>query len=468
MSTFSSKDIPRREFINRVAGIAAVTALGASTHAQSPRKPNVVYVFSDEHRWQSMGCSEMPQLHTPVMDRMAKEGATFTHCISNYPVCSPYRAMLMTGRWPYQNRIIDNGIALNDSLPTIGKTFQAAGYTTGYIGKWHLGGVRAESFGFDTSLIWTDESNHWDQGKYHPRKGTPVQPKGYNATLMTDQALQFIQENKEHPFFLMLSLHPPHSNFLDPPPEKKALYPEGALPWRGNVPEEIQKGKGDDSKIWGKNTWPYYQGYHAHISAIDDELGRLLKTLSELGLDENTIVIYTSDHGSMMGSHGLGGKRQPYDESIRVPFLAHGPRIIPAGTRSDALFGAIDILPTVCGLAGLSAPPGCSGQDFSPWLTGKTGPAPEAQLIMHISKENASGGEKHPAPLFRGLRTPRYTYAVCPDKPWLLFDTQEDPLQLKNLIDDPALSNVRKDLHTQLINTLKKAEDPFTVPSALA
>ncbi|HPO16509.1 MAG TPA: sulfatase [Candidatus Hydrogenedentes bacterium] len=465
MNFRSSKDMPRREFMGRVAGVAALTALGASAHAQSPRKPNVIYAFSDEHRWQSMACSEMPQLHTPVMDRMAKEGATFTHCISNYPVCTPYRAILMTGRWPYQTGMIDNNIQLSDALPTLGKTFKSAGYKTGYVGKWHLGGVRAESFGFDTSLIWTDENIHWDHGRYHPRDGKPVQPKGYNATLMTDQALQFIRNNKDNPFFLMLSLHPPHSNFLDPPPEKKALYPEGSLPWRGNVPEEIQKGKADDAKIWGKNTWPYYQGYHAHISAIDDELGRLLATLSELGLNENTIVVYTSDHGSMMGSHGLGSKRQPYEESIRVPFFIRGPGIIPPGTRCDALFGAIDILPTLCSLAGLSAPPGCGGQDFSPWMLGKTGPAPDAQLIMHISKKNASGGENHPAPLFRGLRTPRYTYAVYPDKPWCLFDNQEDPLQLKNLIDDPEFAKIRKDLNAQLIEALKNAEDPFTVPT---
>ncbi|MCF6285274.1 MAG: sulfatase-like hydrolase/transferase, partial [Candidatus Hydrogenedentes bacterium] len=248
--------------------------------ARAAASPNIVFVFADEHRYQSMGHTEMPAMQTPTMDRMAKEGFSFSQCVSNYPVCSPYRAIVLTGRWPYQNGVTDNGIALSPKLPTVGKAFQAAGYRTGYFGKWHLGGKDAKPFGFDTSLIWGGTNTHYDKSQYYPDGGKAVQPKGYNATLMTDQALEFIQESKEKPFFLMLSLNPPHSNFTDAPPEKLALYPEGSLPYRPNY----RNPKAEPGSIFSKNGYPHYEGYHAHISAVDDELNRILTTLKSEGM----------------------------------------------------------------------------------------------------------------------------------------------------------------------------------------
>ena len=455
--------ISRRAFFKGTA--AALAGAASRSHAAPGRKPNVVYLFSDEHRWQSLSFTEMPDVRTPHMASLAKQGVSFNYCISNYPVCSPHRAMLMTGRWPYQQGVIDNGIALSPEETTLGKVFKAAGYDTAYIGKWHLGGVRAEPFGFDTSLIWTDDNTHWDKSKYHPRGGGPVQPKGYNATLMTDQAIAFIEERRERPFFLMVSWNPPHSNFLDAPSGKKTLYPEGSLPWRKNVPAATTTSSAEPA-VWDQNSWPYYQGYHAHISAIDGELGRILARLDALGLGDDTILVYSSDHGSMMGSHGVGGKRQPFEESIRVPFLVRWPGIVPHGKSVDALFGAIDIMPTLCGLAGIPIPSTCVGRDFSPSLRGKKGPEPEAQLLMHISKKNASGGETHPAPLFRGLRTRRHTFAVRPDGPWCLFDNKEDPYQMKNLMDDPSTRALRDRLAAMLRQRLDEAHDPFTLPNA--
>ncbi|MCX5758562.1 MAG: sulfatase [Candidatus Hydrogenedentes bacterium] len=453
-----AESMRRRTFLGLTA---ATLALGAHADPARHGKPNIVFAFSDEHRWQSMGCSEMPGLRTPNMTRLAAEGTMFTHCISNAPVCSPYRGMLMTGRWPHQQGVTDNGLPLDPNRPTLGKAFQAAGYRTGYVGKWHLGGVRAEPFGFDESLIWTDDNTHWDKSEYHPREGEPVRPKGYNARLMTTQALDFIGKNDERPFFLMLSWNPPHSNFLDAPDEKKALYPPGSLPWRENVPEAVRNGEMKDGEIWSQSTWPYCQGYHAHISAIDDEIGRLLVCLEGRGIDHDTIVVYTSDHGSMMGSHGVGGKRQPYEESIRVPFFVRWPGSIPKGRTCDALFGVPDLMPTLCGLAGLAAPDSCAGRDLSRAMLDGRDPESEAQPIMHISKENASGGERHPAPLFRGLRTERYTYAVREDGPWLLFDNREDPFQMANRVDDSALADVKRKLHAQLAVRLRETGDPF-------
>ena len=436
--------------------IAALPAVAASR-----ANPNVIFVFSDEHRYQSMGHTEMPAMETPTMDRMAAEGFSFRQCVSNYPVCSPYRAMVMTGKWPYQTGVIDNGIPLSPEEGIVGKAFQAAGYRTGYIGKWHLEGTRAEPFGFDTSLIWEGTNTHYDVSEYYPASGEPVKPKGYNATLMTDQALEFIHENKARPFFLMLSINPPHSKFTDAPPEKRALYPEGSLPYRPNYGQADAPGE----TIFGQNGWPHYEGYHAHISAVDDELKRLLDALEEVGIANDTIVVYSSDHGSMHGSHGVGSKRQPYEESLRIPLIVYSPGRVPAGGASDALIGAIDMVSTLCGLAGIAPPMDCAGEDYSGVVRGEEAPARDAQFIMHIAKSNASGGEEHPAPLFRGVRTGRYTYAVGEDGGLCLFDNVADPYQLKNLITDTEYAALRKELRDRLARWLKRAGDPFVLPA---
>jgi len=431
--------------------MAGVASLPLLSNADEITPPNVVYVFSDEHRWHSMSFTEQTGLLTPNMAQLAQQGMSFTHCISNYPVCSPHRAMLMTGRWPYQQGVIDNGISLNSNEMTIGKAFQQAGYTTGYVGKWHLGGTRAEPFGFDLSLIWTGTNNHWDS-KYYPAGADPVQVTGqYNATAMTDQALDFVEANQSQPFFLMLSLNPPHELFSDAPQEKKDLYPdELTLPIRANVPI-------DDKE------WTNYRNYHAHVSAIDDELGRIMAKLGELNLTNNTILIYSSDHGSMLKSNDLTHKRYPHAESIRVPFVAQWPGVIPAETICDALFGTIDIMPTVCGLAGIGIPDSCVGLDFSDWLRGQTGPRPLSQFIMHLS---ANYTKELKAPFFRGVITERYTYAyreagqAYPDPgPYLLFDNQLDPYQTNNLVDDPPMERVRNQLEAMVYYWLHEAED---------
>ena len=522
MSNDTHRTISRRNFLASASAAAGAVALPRVLRAQEAaagRRPNVVYVFSDEHRWHSMSFTDMPEVKTPNMAKLAQQGVSFDNCISNYPVCSPHRAILMTGRWPYQMAMlrqspgmVDNGHPLSPEQPTIGKAFKQAGYATCYIGKWHLGGTRAEPFGFDLSLIWLGTDNHWDS-YYVTKDGKQVRSTRYNPTHMTDQAMELIESNRTRPFFCMLSLNPPHYRFDDPPPDKKALYPDAkAMPQRPNYDagshgkgglrrfvekvgeEEAIKqltqrfGKGKATRmvkravrqlkegyVPGEADWVRYQGYHGHVTAIDEELGRLMAKLAALGLAENTILVYSSDHGSMLGSHGLGNKRHPHEESIKTPFLVRWPKEVAAGQRVESLFGTIDIMPTVCSLAGVGVPETCVGQDLSaavrrgraegtvhkgqsPW------PDPESQFIMHIARK----GGANDAPFFRGVRTKRYTYTVREVGPWLLFDNEKDPYQLKNLIDNPATADVRARLHGMVADWVKKADDPFVMPDANA
>ena len=470
--------ITRREFAKASAIGLGGLALAFSASAEEPRegkdrKPNVVYVFSDQHRYQSMSFTEMPEVKTPNMARLAKQGVCFDNCISNYPLCSPHRAMLLTGRWPYQQKMlddspgmIDNNLALDPDQMTVGKAFKHAGYATGYIGKWHLTGTDAVPFGFDHSQIWENDNDHWNAYYFENGERIVPAPQGYNATLMMNQALEFIEEKHAapDPFFLMLSLNPPHLIFNDATQERKDLYPnESDLPRRPNFPKAYPQ-------PFENMTWETYQGYHAHVSAIDEELGRIMAKLDELGLADNTIVVYTADHGSMLGSHAKGDKRHPYQEAIKVPFIARWPKGIPTGRRSDLLLGTIDIMPTLCGLAGLPIPKVCQGQDLSPSFRGEKSVEPESQFIMHICAD-ANDGEKPWAPYFRGVTTGRYTYTVHAGElgqgTWQLFDNEVDPYQMNNLAEDTSMAPVKKELVAMLADWLKQSDDPYVLPEEL-
>jgi arylsulfatase A-like enzyme len=431
--------------------------------AGTPRKPNLLYVFSDEHRACSMPGEAFNEAHTPNLERFSHQSMTFRKCISNYPVCSPYRAMLQTGRWPYQTGIIDNAIQLRPDEVSIGETFRRAGYRTGYIGKWHLSpGDEGGNFipkgparqGYEDWHVWSNTNQHVDKSyTFDPDSGRKIQPKGYNATLMTDEGIDFIERHKSEPWMLMISWNPPHPNYLDAPAEQKERYPLDALKFRPNA-EKINAALRAN-----------FQGYYGHISAVDAEFGRLLKKLDETGQADNTIVVYTSDHGDMMGSHGYGGKRLPWEESCRVPFMVRYPGVVLPGSSAGGLFSTVDIYPTMCGIAGLKAPAPCVGHDLSAAMRGGAVKFPESSFLMHIQKENAAGGENNPAPLFRGVRTDSHTYAVADDGRWLLYDDREDPFQMHNLIDDAKAANLTRDLDGVLLDWLKAAHDPFPCES---
>ena len=446
---FCNETMQRREFLLQAGGATAAAAL------PQVQRPNVLYLFSDEHRAQS----GEPEVRTPHMVRLASQGVSFTRCVSNYPVCSPYRAMLLSGRWPYSTGVIDNALPLPAAETSLGEAFQQAGYTTGYVGKWHLQGREGihlppgpDRHGFQFWRPWYNTNTHFDKSFYFDDQGLRHTPPGYNATLMTDQAIEFLDRHRADPWFLMVSWNPPHPNYRDAPPDQLRRYDPATLPLRPNV--SLQGPRLERLRL----DW---QGYNAHISAVDRELGRLLGHLDERNLAGNTIVIYTSDHGDMMGSQGRMGKRLPHEESAIVPFVARWPGRLPAGRQSHDLFGTIDIYPSLCALAGLRVPPHCEGRDLSALFQGQTARAPDSAFLMHIDKHAASGGIANEAPIFRGVRTARYTYAAGETGPWVLYDNQEDPYQLHNLVHDAGRRKLRSDLEGVVAEWLRRAHDPF-------
>jgi arylsulfatase A-like enzyme len=300
--------------------------------------------------------------------------------------------------------------------------------------------------------VWHDTNAHFNASWYYGPGARVEKPKGYNAALMTDLAIDFITANASRPWCLFLSLNPPHPSFTDAPAEQKALYDAAALKFRPNVPPFARR----TAKLRAD-----LRGYNAHITAVDAELGRLLRCLDSLGLAQKTLVVYTSDHGEMMGSQGRMGKRVPFEESCRVPFIARWPGVLPAGLLRDTLLTPVDIYPSLCGLAGLPVPAICRGRNLAPAFQGQKIDEPESTILMHIDKANITADEDHPAPVFRGVRTTRYTYAEHSGGPWLLFDNADDPYQEHNLVASPAHADLRSDLRGLLGQWLYRVGDRF-------
>jgi len=399
------------------------------------------------------------ELQTTHFQRLAGEGSSFRDCISGYPLCSPYRAMLMSGRWPFQTGVVENAVQFPDDEISLGVTFRNAGYRTGYIGKWHLspGDERGEFIpkgparhGFEDWQVWSNTVHHFDAFTFDPDSGEKIERQGYSASLMTDAAVNFIGAFDAEPWMLVVSWGPPHPPFRAAPAETKQLYDPELLELRPNLPAKVPP-------ILRQRL----QGYYAHISALDKELGRLLHKLDETRQAERTIVVYTSDHGTMMGSQGLSGKRLPYDESCKVPFLIRYPVIAP-GWRSKLLLSSIDLFPSLCGLAGLPVPAHCAGKDLSAAIRAGNDTGPESAFLMHVRRIKKGASERsYSAPLFRGVRTERFTYAVADDGLWCLYDNQEDPYQTRNLIGDPAQLRTTDELDELVFDWLRRAHDPF-------
>ena len=453
----------RRQFLRT----ASAAALAAQAPAQS--RPNVLFIFSDQHRQCSMPGEEHNDAEAPTLARLASEGVSLTQCISNYPVCSPYRGILMSGKWPYESGVIDNAFPLKLEDLSLGEAFQRSGYRTGYVGKWHLDARGTEGkalkpagearHGFDDWMARYNTNPHFDKSYTFDREsGERKAPKGYNATRMTDDAVGFIKRNRAQPWMLTVSWNPPHPPFLDAPPELMKKYEPGAMKLRPNTGETVERlGVAERSSP----VRPNLAGYNAHIEGVDIEMARVLKTLEETGQADNTILVYTSDHGEMLGSHGRMGKRLPHDESCRVPFIVRAPGIAPAGKTSDVQLSTIDIYPTLCGLAGIDVPDHCRGRDLSAAFRGERVIGPENVFIMHIDKAHASGGRNHPAPIFRGVRSGRFTYAVGEIGRWCLYDNVNDPYQQENLTEEPRWQGLMSDLDQEIVRYLNEAKDPY-------
>jgi arylsulfatase A-like enzyme len=453
----------RRTFLKR-ATAGALTKPFVS-YGQRQRQPNVLFILADEWRAQATGYNGDPNVSTPVLDRLARESASFQNAVSCTPVCCPARASLMTGQYPLTNGVFINDVELKPRGETLAQVFSKAGYHTGYIGKWHLYGSPDGNYGRRLAFIPKDKrlgfeywkacecSHEYNHSLYF--EGNDPTPKywpGYDAIAQTDDACRFIETNARQPFFLFLSLGPPHFPYETAPEPYRSQYADRTIQFRPNVPDE-QHGAAR----------AILRGYSAHIAALDACFDKLLRTLERLNIADDTIVVFTSDHGDMMLSQGLTTKLYPWDESIRVPFLVRYPRKLGRrGAKITTPLNYPDIMPTLLGLADLKIPDGVQGFDHSSQLGPQKANSkqvfPPGLLTLPAPITEA---RRYGIAEYRGLRTERYTYVRSIHGPWLLYDNAADPYQMHSLIGQASQRDLQNQLDHALNKQLKDISDEF-------
>ena len=373
---------------------------------------------------------------------MAGEGVVFDLAVANIPVCTPWRAAFLTGQYPLTTGMFMNDVRLPVDRPTLGTVLNTAGYETAYIGKWHLDGPSRGGFtppgprrqGFDFWAVGNCTHDYM-HSVYYRDTDDPLYWNGYDAVDQTSLAIDYIRSReRDKPFALVLSWGPPHNPYEAVPQQYLDQYPTDEIEVRPNCPDPNRSD---------------LAGYYAHITALDEQLARLGHVLDELGLMDDTVFVYTSDHGDMLGSHGRQRKQHPWDESIRVPFVMRCPDQARTGLRIDSPFNVVDIMPTLLGLAGVPAPETCEGRDHAPAVRGEAYGDNEAAYIMSIAPFSEYRGQP-----WRGIRTRRHTYVRNLDGPWLLYDNQEDPYQMRNLAGSADHAELQRRLEDQLLNEM--------------
>jgi len=430
----------------------------STIYAQN-KKPNILYILVDQWRASASAYAGDKNVISPNLDRLASESINLKNAISGTPVCTPHRASLMTGQYPLTNGVFMNDVMLDTNQVTMAKVYKNNNYETGFVGKWHIDGhgrnsyippTRRQGFGF---WMANECSHDYNNSPYYTGESNKKMIwNGYDVIAQTEDVIKYIkkQATEPNPFLLFLSIGSPHDPYQTAPEKYRKMYENKQFIISKNV-SVVNREKVKKDLV----------GYYSHITAIDDCIGKMWQTLKDLGIDENTIIVFSSDHGDLLGSHDSWNKQQPYEESIRVPFLIHYPKAFgKKGKISNALLNSPDIMPTLLGLSNIPIPKTVEGIDFSGVLKGTKKDKVKQTLIacwQPFGQWNRKMGGKE----YRGIVNQQYTYVRDLQGPWLLFDNLNDPFQLNNLVAKPEYQNLQKKLNSDLNKELKKRKDEF-------
>jgi|YelNatPaOPRAMG01_1025707.scaffolds.fasta_scaffold29230_2 arylsulfatase A-like enzyme len=473
-----SEPMDRRTFLCASAQALGAAAIGGA--APPAQKPNVIWLFGDQHRAQAVACNGDPNVRTPNIDNLSHTGVNFTAAVSGFPLCCPFRGSLLTSRYPH-HCVPGNEYGLPESQLTITAPLKEAGYQTAYFGKWHLDGYReregraamhiippSRRRGFDVWAAYENNNSQWDSW-VHGGEGKDAfhyRLPGYETDELTNLLIRYIQERGEEarrgnarPFFAVLSVQPPHDPYVAPA-EFMGRYNGGRLELRPNVPNipSVQETARRD-----------LAGYYAMIENWDWNIGRIRAALDKAGLAFNTHILVFSDHGDMHGSHGQYRKRLPYEESMRVPFIISGEQ--PMGYegrragRVPQLINHVDIAPTTLGLCGIRKPEWMEGWDYSYCRIRKEAPAGEPDSAF-LQVVDPRGGNQNLTSPYRGIVTKDgWKYACLENTSWLMFNLNEDPYELVNLAHNGRYRAEKKKLIDRLRQWIADTGDKFPVPS---
>lgn len=446
------------------------------------RRPNIIWIFGDQHRAQATGYARNPNVYTPNLDRFAAEGAVCTRAISGFPLCCPARGSLISGLYPHKC-VPGHEHPLPADQRTVAHELKDAGYHTAYFGKWHLGGFkekngRAAFFitdpdrrgGFDEWLGYDNNNSQWDTWVHGGKgeKAVHYRLPGYETDALTDLLIDYLERRANTkigdiqeiqgltPFFAVLSVQPPHDPYIAPEEWMRRHTPE-EIELRENVPSIPHVVDRARRQL---------AGYYAMIENLDWNFGRIRSALERLGLTEDTHILFFSDHGDMQGSHGQFGKNAPWEESIRVPLIIGGgpPFYHYKNGQNDYPINIADITATTLGLCDVPVPDWMQGKDFS-GIRLKDKPLPEnadSGFLQEVIPTRHGYSIDRP---WRGVVTrDGWKYACFEGQPWLLHNLNEDPFEQANLAFNSHYWPERERLQEELAAWIEATGDSFELP----
>lgn len=443
---------------------------GTRTSTSQPAKadvPNIVFMYADDQRWDALSVvqkeqgdrARFPWFQTPNMDRLAAEGFRFRNTFVVNSLCAPSRAIFLTGRYSHLNGVANNHTPFPVDNVTHASLLRRAGYVTGYVGKWHMDNQSGQRPGFDWSASFVAHGRYFDCPVEINGVSTPTQ--GWVDDVSTDFAIDFLRKHKDRPFLLVLGFKSPHGPFQ--PPERAKNRFEGAEarpPVNADaLPAYRPVGKQRKAKAGASlGTRAVNLNYFRCISAIDDNVGRVLQALDELKLSEKTLVIYTSDNGYYLGEHGLGDKRSAYDESLRIPLLVRYPKLGVQGKLIDPMVLNLDLAPTLLDFAGVPIPPSMQGRSWRGVVGGRPSDWRKAFFYCYFYERGFN------TPTVEAVRTETAKLIKYPDHDdWTeLFDLKADPYEMKNLVRDPGHKELLAQIEAEFARQAKAVD--FKIP----
>ncbi|WP_126174583.1 sulfatase family protein [Altericroceibacterium xinjiangense] len=468
---------------------ASAPATLAQTPLDAPvtkKSPNVVFILLDDLRFDGMGFLQ-PGLHTPNIDRLARGGTYFPNTVVTSSLCSPSRATILTGLTARNHGVVDNNDSSEEGLVYFPSYLQQAGYQTAFIGKWHMGSATdMPRAGFDKWVSFAGQGNYFPvvgaNGRVNTLNvdGRAVAQQGYLTDELTDYAMNWLQTERasDKPFFLYLSHKAVHSDPL-PAPRHQGQYDDHAFNLPASAANTPENYAGKPRWVYDqRNTWhgidffynsdmkmdEYLRYYYSTLSAVDDSVGRILQWLRDSGLERDTLVVFTSDNGYMIGDHGLIDKRTAYEPSVRVPMVMYQPGTVPAGAVNPGRIRNLDFAPTFLEFAGVQRPEYFEGQSARPLITGQV-PAEDwhpEDFVYEYYWEWSFPMTPGTFSITRGdLKYIQY-YGVYDLEE--LYDLSEDPREMNNLIDDPAYLDAKIELRRALFEQLADHDGRHVIP----
>lgn len=445
--------LTRRQALRVLGAGAAALALGdvlGCARGGGARQPNILLVLTDDVRHDALGCAGDPRLQTPHLDRLAGEGVRFSNAFVTTSLCSPSRASMLTGCYAHRHGVLDNVSRDPDrSCPTFAQVLQQAGYETAWFGKWHMLARATPRAGFDRWVSFTS------QGEYIRNTmnvdGHWKLVLNYITDELTDQADAFLRQERSRPFLLVVSHKAAHAPFV-PAPRHAGRYAGVDFTQPADTHGDLAR-KPDWGGRGGELTAEDLRNYHRCLLAVDESVGRLVATLKEMDQLDDTLIVFTSDNGFLMGEHGgLSDKRAAYEPSIRVPLLMRHPKLAPRGRVSEELALGLDLMPTFCEAAGVAPPPTSQGRSLLP--VAKGGRGRDDFLYQYFREEG-------PVPTCLAVRTRDWKYVTYPEDPGLppeLYDLRGDPGERVNLAGQPAQAETERRLAARLQALLNETD----------